>query len=360
MSTPLHFHWKDASATKRFRTGVSLHSHTLHSRELLDFIPRLARACPPLDREIARLMSRFERCHGRPFDFRRGWWTPPLDAHSAVRLESEQLQKLGLHPLVSITDHDSLEAHAGGRYLASVELTVRLEASFLHLGIHNLPAARAKEVLAFGNHPAALMGWLGQFPHVLVVLNHPLWDEAGISAPVHRAMVERFLARYERDIHALELNGLRPWRENATVAEMARAWGLPAISGGDRHGVEPNANINLTGAETFEEFVAEIRQRRRSHVLFLDQYQRPYAMRIASNLMTILEDQPDHALGWKKWTDRVFYEVEPGEAKPLTDYWPEGEPALIRLFVAMVGMLRVSGRLAPVRLATGLLQECRP
>jgi len=36
------------------------------------------------------------------------------------------------------------------------------------------------------------------------------------------------------------------------------------VSGGDRHGVEPNANINLTNATSFTEFVHEIRRKRRA------------------------------------------------------------------------------------------------
>ncbi len=41
------------------------------------------------------------------------------------------------------------------------------------------------------------------------------------------------------------------------------------ISGGDRHGVEPNANINLTNATSFTEFVHEIRRQKKSNVLFM-------------------------------------------------------------------------------------------
>lgn len=360
MSHPLYFHWTNENASKRFSTGVSLHSHTHHSKELLDFIPRFAARIPALRWEVQRLSEQFERLHGCPLDFRKGWWTPPLDPVSAVKLEAGQIQRLGLRPLVSLTDHDSLQAHNGGRHLASVELTVPLEPSFVHLGIHNLPPARAHEVLAYGAHPAALMGWLGQFPDALVVFNHPLWDEAGVGVTAHRAMVERFLARHERDIHALELNGLRPWKENALVIDMAKAWGLPVISGGDRHGLEPNANINLTDALTFDDFVDEVRYERQSTVLFLPQYRRPYALRIISNLMEIIDNQPDHALGWRRWSDRVFYEIQPGVARSLSEYWPGGEPALVRFFLMLMQVLRISSQFPPLRMASGLLEECRP
>jgi hypothetical protein len=360
MPSQLHFHWAEPAAAKRFRTGVSLHSHTMHSKESLDFIPRIARHVPALSGEIDRLAARFERCNGFPLDFRKGWWTPPLDTHGALALESGQIEQLGLRPLVSITDHDTIDGLDGLATPQSVELTVPLAPSFLHIGIHNLPPARAREVFPYAVHPAALMGWLNQFPNVLVVLNHPLWDEAGAGVAAHRSMVERFLARFERDIHALELNGLRPWKENQLVVEMANAWGMPTISGGDRHGLEPNANLNLTNAATFEEFADEVRNGKRSEVLFADQYRRPFAMRIASNLVEILCDQPEHSRGWTRWSERVFYEMQPGEVRSLAEYWPGGEPALIRFFVGMVQVMRMSGTLAPVRFASGFLRECRP
>ncbi len=95
-----------------------------------------------------------------------------------------------------------------------------------------------------------------------MVLNHPLWDEADIGAHQHRQTLAALLANHGRWIHAIELNGLRSWDENTEAMELARAWQLPAISGGDRHGLEPNANLNLTHAATFAEFVAEIRRER--------------------------------------------------------------------------------------------------
>jgi hypothetical protein len=357
---PLSFHWKDQTAVKQFRTGVSLHSHTMHSKELLDFIPRMAAQIPVLQVEITRLSRRFEAFHGGPINFNSGWWTPPLDPLSAVGLESSQIINLGLAPLVSLTDHDNLDASRYESHIASVELTVKLPASFIHLGIHNLPHARAHEVLAYGDRPAELMKWLRQFPNALLVFNHPLWDEAGIGGPTHRAMAEQFITEFHSDIHALELNGLRPWKENNAVIELATRLQVPLISGGDRHGTEPNANINLTNAASFDEFVDEIRRQRRSHIHFLPQYKTPYALRIADNLMEILRDTPGHALGWSRWSDRVFYEVVPGQARSLSEYWTNGEPTLIRTFVALVHIMRASSQLPPVRFATGLLEECRP
>jgi len=48
----VHFAWRGAP-WKRVRTGVSLHSHTSHSKETLDFIPRIA-AHVPVVRDLVR------------------------------------------------------------------------------------------------------------------------------------------------------------------------------------------------------------------------------------------------------------------------------------------------------------------
>jgi hypothetical protein len=113
------------------------------------------------------------------------------------------------------------------------------------------------------------------------------------------------LARFGCFIHALELNGLRPWKENRDVAVLAGSKPLPLISGGDRHGREPNANIKLTNAATFAEFVGEIRRYGWSDVLFMPQYREPFRLRILRNMCDILEDDPEHSLGWTRWCDRA-------------------------------------------------------
>jgi hypothetical protein len=65
-------------------------------------------------------------------------------------LEQEQIVRLGLCPLVSVTDHDNIEAGVRLQIAAdphrvpiSMEWTVFYEGSIFHLGIHNLPANSA-------------------------------------------------------------------------------------------------------------------------------------------------------------------------------------------------------------------------
>ncbi len=58
---PIHLQWKDPAVINRFRKGVSLHSHTLHSRETLDFIYRAAAQAPILSAAIDFLFMRHKK-----------------------------------------------------------------------------------------------------------------------------------------------------------------------------------------------------------------------------------------------------------------------------------------------------------
>src|SRR5260370_42623849 len=71
---------------RSYKSAVSLHSHTAHSRESFGFIPRYSRCLPALDYLVRKQMDRYEQIHGRPFDFERAWWTPPLTARQAFGL----------------------------------------------------------------------------------------------------------------------------------------------------------------------------------------------------------------------------------------------------------------------------------
>ncbi|MBC7924442.1 MAG: hypothetical protein H7039_02190, partial [Bryobacteraceae bacterium] len=272
----VHYLWRDPSVARSFRTAISLHSHTRQSKESLGFIPRYAKTIPGLSGLVQAQERKYERVHGTQLDFDNAWWTPPLSPREAYELERNQIeQQLSLKALVSLTDHDDIEAPMHLHVLSemnevpiSVEWTVPYGASFFHVGVHNLPSKHAHatmEVLtAFTASPdetrlRGVFEMLAGYRSTLIVLNHPLWDEPGIGTDAHRALLNRFVANYRPYLHAAELNGLRSWNENATVAQFSKEIGLPLISGGDRHGCEPNANVNLTNASTFPEFVDEVR-----------------------------------------------------------------------------------------------------
>jgi hypothetical protein len=201
------------------------------------------------------------------------------------------------------------------------------------------------------------MSWLDELPEVLIVFNHPCWDEKGIGQDNHDALVRDFLARCGGWIHALELNGLRPWAENRSAAARAAAYDYPFISGGDRHGREPNSVLNLSAAIRFSEFVEEIRRDQHSQILLMPQYHESLRLRIVQNICDILRDDEGHSLGWKRWSDRVFYHCEDGEARSLTELWGRTAPSVVNWFIGLVRLAQHRRMRGALRLALAEKQE---
>ena len=314
-TTEVQFLWRDRFVPSDFRSGVSLHSHTMYSEESLDVLPRWA----------AR--------HAHP-DLRNGFWTPPLTPRQAYRLEQTQIEAAFQLPgLVSLTDHDAIRGIALPRVLdefqnapISTEWTVPFGPTFFHIGVHNLPPAQAntimEELTDFTSCPEGrklgrLLAMLSSEPDVLLVLNHPLWDEKGLGQTQHLRQVRELLEQYGQYLHALEVNGLRSWSENERVIRMGNEAGLPVIAGGDRHGLEPNAILNLSRATNFQEFVEEVRVRRFSRLVFMPQYRQPRRVRILHTVIDVLRDYPDGFEGRRSWPDRVFYR-DPETNAPLS------------------------------------------
>jgi hypothetical protein len=218
-----------------------------------------------------------------------------------------------------------------------------------HLGVHNLPSARAAEWMAtlkeFTANPSdarltEILRALHSEPNVLVIFNHPLWDLYLIGQEKHQFLVNEFLQKNGAYLHALELNGLRNWEENRTVRRLAEKWNMLLISGGDRHGVEPNANINLTNATSFTEFVHEIRRQRKSNVLFMPQYAEPWKHRLLRSTIDAVRNYPEFPQGSRNWDERAYHPDANGVVRPLSELWPGGTaPIWMRGIIAMVQLL---------------------
>src|SRR5262249_30097153 len=148
-----------------------------------------------------------------------------------------------------------------------------------------------------------------------------------------------------------------PWKENAEVTRLAAGLERRVVSGVDRHAREPNACMNLTNATTFAEFVDEVRGRGCSEVLFMNQHREPLELRIIQNMCEILVDDPDHSLGWTKWSDRVFYLCDEGEAKPVRQLWGKNFPSVVNQFIGLMGFARHPQIRFALRLALQQKQE---
>jgi hypothetical protein len=365
--------WREPDAPKGFKTGVSLHSHTNQSKETLDFISELSKDWGILQPVMRWCESRSHRLSGIQPDYARSYWTPPLTPSLAFDLERKQIEeKLQLPGLVSITDHDDISAPLLLRSLpsarhipVSVEWTVPFGTTAFHLGIHNLPSAtgvewmeRMREFTAMPVETRApellrdMLAELDELPGVLVIFNHPIWDLYRIGKDRHDVLVNEFLARHGQHVHALELNGLRNWKENREAATLASKWNQLVISGGDRHGVEPNANVNLTRAESFTEFVHEVRRERQSHVLFMPQYAEPWKHRILQSTLDAIRDYPHFPEGSRRWDQRVYHPDSQGEMQPLSELWNRGRrPRFVRGVLAAVRMMGAAPLSRGLRLA---------
>jgi hypothetical protein len=357
--------WRDKLAPQGFRSGVSLHSHTNQSHETLDFLANFGNQYPVMRPLLARLERRSERMHGLRIDYAASYWTPPMTPRLAFDLESRQIEKLDLEPMVSITDQDNITAPMLLRTIASarrIPVSVEWSAPYgeqsFHLGVHNLPSARATEWMEtlanYTAHPSdkrftEILRALHEDPNVLVVFNHPLWDLYLIGKEKHQFLVNEFLQKNGNYLHALELNGLRNWDENRAVRQLAEQWNMLLISGGDRHGVEPNANLNLTNAANFTEFVHEVRREKKSDVLFMPQYAEPWKHRLLQSTIDAIRHYPEFPQGSRTWDERVYHPDANGVARPLSELWPNGQPPRVMSFllgaVQLMGAAPVSGGL---------------
>lgn len=337
-----------------FKSGVSLHCHTQHSREMLDFVPHYGAKIPIINLFLAWEEKRYIKNYGKPWDFTQNYWSPPLTPHQVYDIECKQIQdQIGVEAIVSLTDHDEI---AGNQTIRaerddakdapiSLEWTVPFDYGFFHLGVHNLPADRADQMtkdlldftfekergLAFGDERLdELFEMLNDVPEVLIVFNHPIWDIEMVGKERHAVLLDAFLAKYGRWLHAFEINGFRTWSENKAVLEMADQLGFPVVSGGDRHGCQPNSVVNLSTSNTFSEFAEQIRHDRFSQVMIMPHHYQPLGWRQMQSFGEILKHYPDFPEDRQKWIQRVFVQIDERGVHPLSFFWLRGGPTWLK------------------------------
>jgi hypothetical protein len=291
-----------------------------------------------------------------PVDFSRAYWTPPLTPKLAYATEKDQIENtLGLRAIVSLTDHDNIEAPMWLRTVRetaytpiSLEWSVPFGGTIFHLGVHNLPGGRAQAIMddlaVYTRKPSdrrlcELLAMLDGFPDVLVVFNHPLWTQSCVGVKRGSHDLDRFLTCAVQFLHAFEINATRSTRENNRVRELADRWQRLLVSGGDRHGCAASAALNLTGAETFCEFVSEIRKQQRSHVLLMPQYSEPVSIRTTRTLLDVIRNYPEYPKGSRRWDDRIFHPDENGGPdRPISALW-KAPPAYVEQILSCVRLL---------------------
>ncbi len=350
--TKLSCFWHRPDLGRDTRAAVSLHGHTNRSKESLQFIPELARKGPMLHEALEKQCNKARF----PIDFSRAYWTPPLSPKLAYETEKNQIENtLGLKSLVSLTDHDNIEApvllrteRETAKTPISLEWSVPYSGTIFHLGVHNLPNAQAPAIMddlaAYTRNPdevhlCELLAMLSAFSGVLVVFNHPLWTQTCVGVHRDGQVMEKFLGCAVRFLHAFEINATRSTRENNRVRQLAEQWKRPLVSGGDRHGCEASGALNLTCAETFGEFVSEIRQEQRSHVLLMPQYTEPVTLRTTRTLLDVIRNYPESPIGSRRWDERVFHpDGKGGPDRPLSALW-KAPPKFLEQILSSIRLL---------------------
>ena len=358
--TKLHILHESQDLGKKAKTGVSLHCHTEHSQEMLDFVPHYAEKLPVIAFFWKREKKKYIKREGHAPNFSTAYWSPPMDSRRVYDIEKNQINNAGLDAIVSITDHDSINANLqvnekeeNTKAPISLEWTVPFEYGFFHVGVHNLPKDRADEItqtlLAYtfseeepnNEKLHELFAMLNEMREVLVILNHPIWDIEMVGQEKHDILLKRFLKEHGKWIHALEVNGFRSWSENKAVIELAEALNIPIATGGDRHGCQPNTVVNLTNSNTFAEFVDEIRVDKKSEIVLMPEYKQPLHSRQLQSFSEILTHYPDFPDHRKLWFQRIFFDIGDGRGLvPLTDHgWERGGPAWLRAAVKVLGFM---------------------
>jgi hypothetical protein len=357
--TQVHILHDEQDLSRRAKTGVSMHCHTEYSKEMLDFVPVYAEKLPIIAYFWRKERDKYLEREGKDIDFANAYWSPPLTPTEVYNIEKDQINRAGLDALVSLSDHDSIDANLKVNENfekedapISLEWTVPFEIGFFHVGVHNLPKENAVEITKIlldytfneenrgSENLHRTFAMLNEIPEVLVIFNHPLWDIEIVGKEKHSQLLKNFIKEFGRWIHAFEVNGFRSWSENKAVIEMAEALGFPIVTGGDRHGCKPNTVFNLTDAKTFSEFAEEIRCDKRSEIVLMPEYKQPLQSRQLQSFAEILKLYPEFPEGRKKWFDRVYFDIGDGYGlRKLSVHWNSGGPLWLRWAIWTLGVM---------------------
>ncbi len=102
--------FEGAASLNGYTAAVSLHAHTGWSKEGMKDVSRYLERIPVVSGFVRRELDDYARRNNEVVDFTRVWWHPPEGAASVLESEMSQIvNRLGVAPIVSITDHDTID-----------------------------------------------------------------------------------------------------------------------------------------------------------------------------------------------------------------------------------------------------------
>jgi hypothetical protein len=128
--TVIHVYERDQRVVRPpgLSMGVSLHSHSECSREILDFLPGVARSIPLIATLFERSMAAYQRRHGQLLDFRSVYWRPPPTPAEVIASERDQVaRRFNCGAFVSLTDHDILDGPKRLRAIGRTDVPLSFE-----------------------------------------------------------------------------------------------------------------------------------------------------------------------------------------------------------------------------------------
>jgi hypothetical protein len=91
----------------------------------------------------------------------------------------------------------------------------------------------------------------------------------------------------------------------------------------------------------------------------MPQYRDPIPARYIEFIWHAVREYPEFS-GRERWVDRVFFQRESGEIITVGSEWKDGGPAVVRAFVAAIGLLAAPGMRAMLRLTMGRVGTLEP
>ena len=179
----------------------------------------------------------------------------------------------------------------------------------------------------------------------LIILNHPCCNFVKVGATQHWATLQEFLELCRPWIHAIEINGMRPWNENEKVPPLAEEWDLPVISRRRpprlpaEHHAEPERGGDA-GASSSTTFATDVPLT----VLVLPAYEEPVRFRELATAGDVLRRYPHFPYGRRRFTDRIWADVDGYSWHPLSFYLDGGRGTPLWLLPIVWTVLFLSER----------------